>query len=48
MVSGNRMVPAGVSYVCLQCLLSHTVREHVILFVHAYKIITLPLDSVSV
>lgn len=36
-VSGNRMVPAGVSHVCFQCLLSHTVREHVILFVHTHN-----------
>ena len=32
-VSGNRMVPAGVSHVCPQCLLSHAVRAHLVLSV---------------
>lgn len=47
-VSGNRMVPAGVSRVCPQCLLSHTVREHVVLSVlpvHFMQILTLPQFS---
>lgn len=42
-VSGNRMVPAGVSHVCLQRLLSHAVREHVVfsaLTVHLIQLIT--------